>query len=508
MVRLTLSEIVDLEAQLIRDGEQEPDRLWDRDRALSAELAANFGGDEPVERTAVVREWLDLLRRKTGGTSLGERMQQGFRLLTVVSVVAGLVAGWGAAQLVMAFDGTHPVNVISFLGVFVFAQMALVLLYLAMAIAARSDWARRLNPLDGVLVDLFRSVGMVLSRLSGRVGRSDGESAFASAGRRLTQIRSRSALYQGVERRRLMSAIQAWAVAFNVGALLGALRLIAFTDLAFGWGSTLQLSVDQLTGLCSAMAAPFGWIWPDAVPSAELIAQTQYARLEGAFVAGSSSTQTGLWWPFLVASLICYGLLPRVVTLAASARSGAKLLGRFDLDHRPDVAQLMRRLRPRHVDTRGGGGGSELDEPGGESSLATAFTADGGECVVVLWRDAPGDQDALRRLLGDELDLTVSARFDAGGADYAVTEAALSALASEHQGRPIAILVEPFVDPDRAFRRFAGEVRQAVGPDVGVHVFLVASASERSKRRLRLWRQELQALGDARLGVDLLGRAP
>lgn len=102
---------------------------------------------------------------------------------------------------------------------------------------------------------------------------------------------------------------QLWLLA-GLGVLLGYLTLLLFTDLAFGWSSTLIDQPQRVVQLSQTLAAPWQWFWPTAVPSVELVEATRYARINPH--AGNLQWAGG-WWQFLLASLLAYNLLPRAV---------------------------------------------------------------------------------------------------------------------------------------------------------------------------------------------------
>ena len=54
----------------------------------------------------------------------------------------------------------------------------------------------------------------------------------------------------------VISAAQWLAVAFYVGLVSVTLTLLVFTDLAFGWSSTISLSTDRVSGLAQVLATP------------------------------------------------------------------------------------------------------------------------------------------------------------------------------------------------------------------------------------------------------------
>lgn len=116
---------------------------------------------------------------------------------------------------------------------------------------------------------------------------------------------------------------QLWLLA-GLGLLLGYLTLLLFTDLAFGWSSTLIDQPQRVVQLSQTLAAPWQWFWPTAVPSVELVEATRYARINPQ--AGDVQLAGG-WWQFLLASLLLYNLFPRALLalmIALKLRWGGK----------------------------------------------------------------------------------------------------------------------------------------------------------------------------------------
>lgn len=109
--------------------------------------------------------------------------------------------------------------------------------------------------------------------------------------------------------RMLLTLQQLWLIA-GLGLLLGYLTLLLFTDLAFGWSSTLVDEPQRVAGWMQIVAAPWQWFWPSAVPSYELVEATRYARINP---LANQVEWAGDWWRFLLASLLFYNLLPRLL---------------------------------------------------------------------------------------------------------------------------------------------------------------------------------------------------
>jgi len=113
-----------------------------------------------------------------------------------------------------------------------------------------------------------------------------------------------------VERLNMLLAMQLWWLVAGVGLLCGFFGLLLFSDLAFGWRSTLIENPQQVVVLVQTLAAPWQSFWPAAVPDLALVETTRFIRIDPTPV---DVTAAGSWWRFLLASLVCYNLLPRVL---------------------------------------------------------------------------------------------------------------------------------------------------------------------------------------------------
>jgi hypothetical protein len=90
--------------------------------------------------------------------------------------------------------------------------------------------------------------------------------------------------------------------------------LVAVTDLAFGWSTTLQLDAARVHGWVAGLASPWSHIWPAAAPDVSLVEASRYFRLQGE-LGEITAARLGEWWPFVSMSLLVWGLLPRMLML-------------------------------------------------------------------------------------------------------------------------------------------------------------------------------------------------
>jgi hypothetical protein len=492
---MTLADVIDLEAQLARDRSADP-------AALEAHDTGSFAG-LPQDRGTLVERWLQARREEEPGRiHAGRIVANVLRGLRAALVIAGLVLGWTAATAVLRYTGEQPVNAWDFLLVFVGLQLLLFALLVA-------SFLFPVAALGTPLLGLFRGVlAAVYPRLAARA-------SGASADRLLEwrtlwhRLRSRRSLYHRLEPWILLGLTQAFGVAFNVGALLGCLRLIVFSDIAFSWSTTLvHLDATRFHALVHALAAPFGWLWPDAEPSRALVEATRYSRLEGSYVLSGTGRAAhpelvGGWWPFLLASLVFYGLLPRCVTLGLAAFRGSRVLARLPLDD-AEVGRLVQRLSAPRIETRS----SQPDQaasPSGRPLSAPLPDAPGNRCTLVLWRDVPA-LPALEAAVAQQTRWTVAAVQAAGGRDY--EEGRIDWTRVANGSDPVVVVAEGWEAPDKAVLRLMRELRRALGDQRHLVVLLAqvdaAGIRPAPAADLRIWQEGLAPLEDPYLAVQPL----
>ena len=141
----------------------------------------------------------------------------------------------------------------------------------------------------------------------------------------------------------LIAGAQIFSVCFFFGALLYFLLRITFSDLAFGWSSTLDITSDSIFTLVNFISAPWREILPEAIPSLQLIEQTRFYRLDDQSPIKAHPFFFGSWWVFLGSCIFFYGLLPRILLLyfALLIRDIKMADAHMNL---PGVTQLLWRL--------------------------------------------------------------------------------------------------------------------------------------------------------------------
>lgn len=586
---MTLADVIDLEAQLGRDRDADPEALDARDRRLASGKPPSMGREglllnpqapgsppgasfrrwlaerrESRRRALLIKCWLDALRGSAPGRFFpGRAVAQSLRTVRAVLVALGALLGWGTAVAVLHYDGREPVNVWNFLLVMVGVQLLLLALLLgSFLLPGIGGGVPLLGALRGLAAATYpRLAGWLLrttgrlnpARAAGMAGRQETRdgTAWSARSRRpqaeavrdeqapdgacadraedsLEQwrglwhrLRSRRSLYRKVEPWTLLTLTQWFGVAFNVAALLSCLRLIAFSDLAFSWSTTLiQLDSGRFHEFVRALAAPWSWALTEAVPSRALIDATRYVRLEGAYVpahpavgvAGAGRAirpeLVGGWWPFLLAALGCYGFLPRVLALVSARVLQSRTLASLPLDD-AEVTRLVARLTGPHVETRSEG--LEGSPPPWPQAAARSPLPVGGRIGLVLWRDVP-DTPELTEAVARRTGGAVESVLVAGGRDHEEGTTDWAGVGGGLDG--FVVVAEAFEAPDRGVLSLLGQLREALGPRRHLGVLLtdevalarvgeVASARKPPRRDdLRLWREGLSRLEDPYLSVD------
>ena len=431
-----------------------------------------------------VRAWWRSAAPDGGGA--GARLDRLRTLVTVVMVAAGTLTGVAVALAAFAYDGSQPVNVVRLLALLVGVQLVLLVLTLLLlpgrvpGLRHVQDLLVALNP-GGWAVAAFRK----LARANPDVARLfDRHSPRAAAGR--------FAKWQ------LLYWSQTAAVAFNVAALVTAIMLVTFSDLAFGWSTTLDVDPAAVARAVQAIAAPWAALAPAAVPSAALVEQSQFFRLEGGAPAAGSPRALGAWWPFTIFALVTYGLLPRLALLTLAAVRLRAATAALLLDD-PRVTALLDRMAAPEIETAA----AEHDEaPPPEIGLPPARDRPiTGNARALIWESSlPTDavRDYARRHLG--LDVTVVAA--AGTGELTADRAALERLAAD-ASQTLVVFTPAWEPPLLELLDFLAELRRRAGASASIVVAPVPDGPrEVTDVERATWSRAIARLADPHLYVE------
>jgi hypothetical protein len=377
--RWTVPDLIDFEYYLDRDEQELREHpagrtaLADRDRSIYldriAPVVSRAKPHTAMHRRWSLRRWLEARRESDVPAARallpGTAFARAQRWIVIAMGLLGFLGGIGAASALLSYEGQRPVNIAWFLFLLVGAQFLII----AGGVAA---WVvRKSRAMDSTLQDItllgrlirpmFTRLGRLLQRNRlARVSREVRERALAGSG----MLKANYTLYGPVSYLPVLVPAQILGVAFNVGIIVTTVSRIWFTDLAFGWGSTLDLDPTTIYHLARTIAAPWRWLFGEGAgfPTLEQVAGSRFNLKDPLSMLRAEHLHSWRW--FLVLCVLTYGLLPRLALLGASLLAQRHILGRLPFSHGRTQAVYARMISPRlETGTTAGGRGPEMPIP-------------------------------------------------------------------------------------------------------------------------------------------------
>jgi hypothetical protein len=373
------------------------------------------------------------------------------------------------------------------LGLVVGTQLVLVVLTLLL-LAARVLKLRRLQDLLATV-----NVGAFALSIYRRLARTPPELAALFDWHASRASAGRFAKWQ------LLYYSQVAAVAFNVAALATAIMLVTFTDLAFGWSTTLDADPAVVHRIVTAIAWPWHALAPSAVPSAALVEESQFFRLQGgAALTPGVSRALGAWWPFTVAAIVTYGLLPRLALLVLAAARLRSATAALLLDD-PRVTALLDRMGAPEIETAAAEHEAPPPPDVGGAGAARPLRPPAGSAHAVIWEDCL-DVGAARDYARAKLNFDVVAVTEAGGSrGLDADRGALEAIATA-EPRALVVLTPAWEPPLLELDDFLRAIRSRVGPEASIVVAPVPEAGRAvSEVEAATWVRAMRRIADPKL---------
>ena len=496
----SLAELIDLEVQLRADAELAPEELHARDGAIGSRIGATALTDR-----AATLAWLAEVRGPEGpGARAEQRRHQISAGLVVLGFLLGVfsVGGW------LATGSREPVNVVYFWPVFVGSQIALALGFW-LAVVPTEAFARVpfLGGFHSLLRTLAGAVPSLVARALARVSPARGERG--SWGDSLAELRRLDWLYGKLRFWLLAQMTQLFAVAFNLGALAAFVVIPAIDDPAFGWRSRL-LNERQVEAATTVIASPWSSLWPQALPSTKVIADTRYSsvaeryigdRTKGSGEMGEQARRPwAAWWPFLVASMAIYGLAPRLLYLAISALAVRRALAGVSFD-RVEIRRGVERMRWPVTQTAGVGDEASSTWPGDvEKKKAMEWPAP-TRAIALRWVGIDFEDEDLARALARRFGAPAEKVHPIGDVDGECDEAALSAIDSADSNEGVYVVVESWEPPVGDQLDLLGAIRERGGATRPILVVLYGRSRDGGSaapepRHQAVWERSIQRRGD------------
>ena len=252
------------------------------------------------------------------------------------------------------------------------------------------------------------------------------------------------------------------------GALVAFAAALLLYDVRFYWEATLDSGV-LIHAAVSGLSWPWAALAPGAVPDEALIAASRIATGQAPGTASGSAA----WWRFLLAALLVWGVVPRLVLIAFYAWRERHALAGLDFQ------------APRHR--------SIWRELAGVSRGATA-PADTDRALVLDVGGHGIEGEAVRGYMLRRLRVAPGATYRVSVLDDAAEQHADAALA-DTPGHVVLLAADWLLSPKQV-KRLQTRVRAAVGPDVPIVWLVVAEQDGTPGAPGRDYMQHWEALID------------
>jgi len=486
-----IGDLIDLNSALKSDRSTDSDEKKQRDRTIGQALQ-----QQRNNAAKQVRGWLDHVRISDWKRD-GHHAVQLYHALCVILVFTGLATGWGLARAVLYYTGNTPINIVNALGLLVLPQIILLLFWLLSTIPGRipllgslQSALRFLNP--GRLTRHLARLFPARSRHSlSLVWDAEYTTALAPAARWLFSFWS-----------------QLFSFCFNIGVLLAAFYMISFSDLAFAWSTTLYIDATTFHHMLSALSWPWHTLFPGAVPSPELVEISRYYRLEegslgNAATASELALQLGQWWPFLITAIICYGLIPRLLTLFISWLRFHHHLAHA-LPRLPGSPELLARMNSPLISTS-----APQPESVAEFDAGTGYSpSESGsyvlKCAVIDWSGSGVNSESAAKQL-QTMGISCQDFLMAGGIRSTDQDNATIVSLCNLKPEGVAIIVKSWEPPLLEFLDFIQSIRAQCKRQQPIIILLWGGRDGVSGRDRETWQLTLRQLKDPDLHIEAMG---
>ncbi len=465
MPRPLLATVIDILDWLDADASTSLNDRIERDRYIGKTIA-------PGDAYKMVLAWWVAISPRDRSLP-GERMVALLGLSNGVLALAGTVLGAGVAGAVFSYQGDYPVNLFALLGILVGLPLAMLiasLLMLGLPFGQQlwlADSLRVINP--------GRWAGSWLEK-------QNRLSLFASVSKRARA--NRFARWQ------LIAFSQTFSIGYFVGVLVVAFLLVVFTDLAFGWSTTLRTNTTVVHDLLRGVAIPWAAWLPSAVPDIALVEASRFYRLGE---TTTSSATLGQWWLFVLMTIIIYGLLPRLIMASIAGWQLTRATRRL-LSEGPEIMALLDRLQTPAV---------TFDSPEEDLTRASAGVAPAATrleltdgCCVAVWNEALSPAAITELRSGIDTRTVFVAEWESMDA----LRDQLRALSPGDQR--LVVLTKGWEPPLLAFLDFIGLVRQELGKQLTIVVVPLDTTGTAVRPEDReVWSSALASLDDPQVYV-------
>jgi len=244
--------------------------------------------NKPIEQ---LLSWQEEHAKTLKKPTLGDTFSGYLYGLTLTLVSIAFILGFFSGIGLLAYSGHEPVNVIYFITMVIFVPLITMSLTLLSMLRA--------NSAQSLLVHISPAYWMekLFSFLPHKI---QGD---------IKDLKMNPLLLNWI----IIKRSQMIALFFSLGLLIALLAMVVTKDIAFAWSTTLHITPQAFHDFLNTLAFPWREIFPSAVPSVELIEQSQYFRLGDRLSEKmiNNASKLGEWWKFLALATLFYAITLR-----------------------------------------------------------------------------------------------------------------------------------------------------------------------------------------------------
>ena len=416
---------------------------------------------EPVTQLLLWAERYILRLKKP---SLSEMFSGYLYGMTLVLALIAFFLGFFSGAGLLSYSGSEPVNVIYF--------MAMVILLPLTTMTLTFFSIFRANSAQSLLVHISPAFWMekILHFLPGKLQSS------------LQELKINPLLANWI----IIKRSQLLALIFSLGLLAALLGMVITKDIAFAWSTTLQISPKEFHALLHTLAFAWRDLFPWAVPSVDLIEQSQYFRLGEKLDLQmiQNASKLGEWWKFLAFATLFYAIVLRLGVWLLSMLGFKRALKRSFL--RLDGAGILLREMNEPIITTAAADGKRDFVPKGSHYTQALQKLDSSYDGILGWAMSHRELE----VLNDSMQVITPMAFDVGGTNSLEED---SRIISKCRGE-ILFYVKSWEPPTMDFVDFLEELSGVADKVILAPVGTVEDLYLPKNKELEMWGRKLQTL--------------
>lgn len=459
--RTSLAEAIDIPAWLEEDRNTSWQARIQRDQQIDKQVnRSSYGSSRRV------RNWWREVQ-PTSDNSSGHALAAIFSRVRWLAITIGFIAGIVLTSALLHYDGSQPINILVLLVVLVVAPLLLFIISLFLPFWSSTSVLSGLNP-GGMLVAFIKKKSEALN---------DFFSSSRTDNARDKLLRWKLLLYS-----------QQFGIALAVAALITLITRVSFSDLAFGWSTTLDIQASSLSPWIQAFAWPWSTWFPEALPANNLIEQSRFFRLENDTSTLSALTLTG-WWKYIAMCLLVYGIGFRLLALWFASFNYNKAVENLLMQH-SEVTALLDRFNLPVNDYQP----APVVSAKSSASNSSSFNVQAAD-IIICWNNAK---------LSDELANKIQASniVKVNGGDTLEFESDVFKNIETNTLKKIHIVTKSWEPPLLEFHDLIQVLRDQFGSEVTISIQPVAENSNSADLvDAEIWRHSIEKIQDSKVYV-------